>query len=90
MKPQDLLAIDVFTPCFLENDRAQMKEHLYLHCGSSPHFKAFDDSCALRLAKLKGFQVSPMMLGNYLWGCLGKSEAYMFAQRHVNKDTSFY
>jgi len=42
------------------------------------------------LAKLKGFQVSPMMLGNYLWGCLGKSEAYMFAQRHVNKDTSFY
>jgi len=42
------------------------------------------------LGQLKGFQVTPMMLGNYLWGCFGKTDAYMLAQRHFNRDTTFY
>lgn len=41
------------------------------------------------LAKLKGYPISPTMLGNYLWAC-GKSEAYANAQRHISKETCFY
>lgn len=42
------------------------------------------------LGRMKGFPVTPVMLGNYLWGCFGKSEAYVSAQRHLNRDTTFY
>ena len=42
-----------------------------------------------RLAKLKGFRISPMMLGNYLWGW-AKSEACLADQRHISKETLFY
>ncbi|CAJ1362354.1 unnamed protein product [Effrenium voratum] len=42
------------------------------------------------LARLKGYPVSPVMLGHYLWGCLGKSDGYMSSRRHITRDTTFY
>ncbi|CAE7272198.1 unnamed protein product [Symbiodinium pilosum] len=42
------------------------------------------------IGKLKGYDVSPLTLGNYLWACLGHIDKPLCFARHITKDTTYY
>ena len=43
-----------------------------------------------RIAQMKGYDVSPVMLGNYIWACIGQIDKPLCFPRHVTKDTTYY